>query len=86
MHSIGREEAHFTATQSVTLYREQNGLGPRFSWKEIHRLFCRFEQHVYGKRYSENLLKLSTDITHRFEQPSGTYILLTKREANIQPS
>ena len=46
---------------------KQNGFGLWYSWKEIHRLFCRFEQHICGGRYSESLLKLPTDITHCFE-------------------
>ena len=57
-----RGNTHSTVTSSVTLYYEQNGIGPRYSWKEI-----RFEQHVCSGMCSESALKLPTDITHRFE-------------------
>ena len=46
LHSIGREETHFT----VTLHGKQNGVGPRYSWEENR------PRRKYPEKCSENLL------------------------------
>ena len=33
----------------LSLDYKQNGVGLRYSWKEIHQLFCRFEYNVCGR-------------------------------------
>ena len=36
--------------------------------------FFRLEQHFCAGKWFESLLKLPTDITHRFEKPAGTQL------------
>ena len=44
-----RGNTQFIVTNFVTLYYKKDGVGLRYSWKEIHQPFCCFEHNVHGR-------------------------------------